>query len=380
MNKRSTLLFGLITAAGMGLACLTMSCSSATDPAKPAAADSAKEEEHVPLGKAQLQAALNEPVGKITKTDEEWKKSLTAEQYDILRQAGTEPAFSGDYKSHGPGIYRCAGCNLPLYNAAAKYDSGTGWPSFYQAIAPGHVLEKADNSYGMTRTEVLCARCGGHLGHVFNDGPKPTGLRYCMNSPALKFEKAVPEKKAPVAETKNAKLEKATFAAGCFWSMEAIFKQLKGVTKVEPGYSGGTLKNPSYEQVEYGNTGHAETVDITFDPKVISYEDLLEVLLTVRNPTTLDKQGPDEGPQYRSVIFYHDAAQQKAANEVIARFTANKVWTDPIVTKVEPFSAFYRAEEYHLDYYNKHPDQPYCANVVAPEIKEFQEKFKDKLK
>lgn len=174
--------------------------------------------------------------------------------------------------------------------------------------------------------------------------------------------------------------ESATFAAGCFWSMEAIFKQLKGVVDVKPGYSGGNLKNPSYEQVETGTTGHAESINIIYDPRVISYRDLLEVLLTVRNPTTLNRQGPDEGPQYRSIIFYRSEAQRQIAEKAIQDFTAKKVWPDPIVTEIQPFQKFYRAEDYHLNYYNLHPDQPYCAAVVRPEIEEFQEKFKDKLK
>jgi peptide-methionine (S)-S-oxide reductase len=174
--------------------------------------------------------------------------------------------------------------------------------------------------------------------------------------------------------------ELATFAAGCFWSMEAIFKQLKGVEKVDPGYAGGTVAHPSYEQVESGETGHAEAINITFDPRVISYRDLLEVLLTVRNPTTLNRQGPDVGPQYRSVIFYRSAEQKRAAEETIKKFTAARIWKKPIVTAVTPFTNFYRAEDYHLDYYRRHPTQPYCLLVIAPEIKEFREKFKSKLK
>lgn len=185
---------------------------------------------------------------------------------------------------------------------------------------------------------------------------------------------------APAAARPPAGKEAATFAAGCFWSMEAIFKQLKGVEKVEPGYAGGTLANPSYEQVETGTTGHAETLNIIFDPKVISYRDLLQVLLTVRNPTTPNKQGPDEGPQYRSVIFTRNAAQKRAAETVIRQIAASGIWNAPIVAQVTPFTRFYRAEDYHLDYYHLHPNQPYCASVIAPEIAEFRAKFKSKLK
>jgi peptide-methionine (S)-S-oxide reductase len=172
----------------------------------------------------------------------------------------------------------------------------------------------------------------------------------------------------------------ATFAAGCFWSMEASFKLLKGVDKAEPGYAGGTVANPSYEQVCTGSTGHAETVQLTFDPKVISYRELIEMLLTTRNPTTLNRQGPDTGTQYRSVIFAHDKEQERIAREAIKKIAAAHVWKDPIVTPVVAFSNFYRAEDYHLDYYNKHPDEPYTRGVVKPEVEEFREKFKDKLK
>jgi len=183
----------------------------------------------------------------------------------------------------------------------------------------------------------------------------------------------------PVSQAKPTE-QTATFAAGCFWSMEAIFKQLKGVDHVEPGYAGGNLANPSYEQVETGSTGHAESVNILFDPKVISYRQLLQVLLTVRDPTTLDQQGNDSGPQYRSVIFYRNAAQKQVAEAAIREVGASHVWPDPIVTKVEPFTHFYRAEDYHLDYYNLHPDQPYCQFVIAPEIAKFQAEYKCLLK
>jgi len=194
------------------------------------------------------------------------------------------------------------------------------------------------------------------------------------------------ESKASAAKLPLTKMEApagkeyATFAPGCFWSMEAIFKQLKGVEKVETGYAGGKIADPGYEKVETGTTGHAETINILFDPATISYSELLTVLLTLRNPTTLNKQEPDVGPQYRSVIFAHSPEQQKAAQDTIAKFTQEHIWPNPIVTEVTKFSNFYRAEAYHLDYYRLHPNEPYCAKVIAPEIADFQKKFKSQLK
>jgi peptide-methionine (S)-S-oxide reductase len=174
--------------------------------------------------------------------------------------------------------------------------------------------------------------------------------------------------------------ELATFSAGCFWSMQAIFQQLRGVDKVDPGYSGGTAPHPSYGFVETGTTGYAESVNITFDPKVISYRELVKILLTARDPTTLDSQGPDVGSQYRSVIWCRDRSQQLAAQDVIDEITKSQFWSQPIVTTVEPFKTFYRAEDYHLNYYSLHPDQPYCRQVIAPEIARFRGMYKAELK
>ncbi|HLJ57221.1 MAG TPA: peptide-methionine (S)-S-oxide reductase MsrA [Chthonomonadaceae bacterium] len=188
---------------------------------------------------------------------------------------------------------------------------------------------------------------------------------------------AGPADKQPAAKPAQ---ETATFAAGCFWSMEAIFKQLKGVASATPGYAGGKAPHPSYEQVETGTTGYAESLNIVYDPKVITYRDLLDVLLTVRDPTSLNRQGNDEGPQYRSIIFYRNDEQKKEAKEMIAKFNAAHVWPRPIVTELQPFAQFWRAENYHIDYYKLHPDQDYCRYVIAPEIAEFRAKFKSKLK
>ena len=173
--------------------------------------------------------------------------------------------------------------------------------------------------------------------------------------------------------------EVATFGGGCFWCLDAAFRQLKGVQRVESGYSGGKRPNPSYEQVCSGATGHAEVVQITFDPGVISYRDLLGVFFTIHDPTTLNRQGPDEGTQYRSVVFYHSPEQQKAVMDVIAELKAHGVWERPIVTEVTPLTAYYPAEGYHQDYFNKNPNQPYCAAVVAPKVSKFRKAYFDRL-
>jgi peptide-methionine (S)-S-oxide reductase len=175
-------------------------------------------------------------------------------------------------------------------------------------------------------------------------------------------------------------LERATFAAGCFWSMQAIFQQLKGVEAVSPGYAGGTVAHPSYELVETGSTGYAESINILYDPKIIPYDVLLKILLTVRNPTTINQQGPDYGPNYRSIIFYRNDQEKVAAEGAIRQVNAEHIWPDPIVTEIQPFTTFYRAESYHINYYNLHPDEPYCASVIAPEISSFREKYRSLLK
>ena len=176
----------------------------------------------------------------------------------------------------------------------------------------------------------------------------------------------------------DAPFEYATLAGGCFWCVEAIYQDLKGVVKVESGYTGGSMVDPSYQAVCTGTTGHAEAVRITFDPKVISYHDLLEIFFTVHDPTTLNRQGYDSGTQYRSAIFYHSEAQRQTAETV--KKEAQEIWDDPIVTEITPASAFYVAEKYHQNYYKDNPYQAYCTAVISPKVKKFREKYRDKLK
>ena len=173
--------------------------------------------------------------------------------------------------------------------------------------------------------------------------------------------------------------EVATFGGGCFWCLDAAFRQLRGVENVVSGYAGGQRPNPSYEQVCTGVTGHAEVVQITFDPAVVSYRDLLGVLFSIHDPTTLNRQGGDVGTQYRSVVFYHSPEQLASVKDVVAELEREKVWDDPIVTQVVPYTVFYPAEEYHQDYFNRNPNQPYCAAVIAPKVSKMRKAYFDRL-
>ena len=180
--------------------------------------------------------------------------------------------------------------------------------------------------------------------------------------------------------TTSPQREIATLAGGCFWCLEAAFQDLKGVERVQSGYAGGRVANPSYEQVCTGTTGHAEVVQITFDPQVVSFDDLLHVFFTIHDPTTLNRQGVDVGTQYRSAIFYHTPDQKAAAERVMAELQSEHVWDDPIVTELKPLEAFYPAEEYHRDYYRRNPTQGYCSAVIAPKVAKVRKLFLDKLK
>jgi len=174
-------------------------------------------------------------------------------------------------------------------------------------------------------------------------------------------------------------LEVATLGGGCFWCLEAVYSELKGVLKSESGYSGGNVKNPSYEDVCTDETGHAEVVQLTFDPTIITYREILGVFFSVHDPTTLNRQGADIGEQYRSVIFYHDENQRRVAQEVIQEIEKSKIWGRPIVTQLVPFTEFYKAEAYHQNYFKNNPNQPYCQVIVAPKVAKFRKQYFDKL-
>lgn len=184
----------------------------------------------------------------------------------------------------------------------------------------------------------------------------------------------------PMSQLGKGNLDVATLAGGCFWCTEAAFSIIKGVERIEPGYTGGVVSNPTYEQVSTGSTGHAEAAQIFFDPKVIGYKEILEIFFTMHDPTSLNRQGADVGTQYRSAIFYHNQGQKETAEKLIDELNREGIWDRPIVTVVEPLKAFYKAETYHKDYYKKHPKEAYCQAVIAPKIAKLQQRFIDKIK
>ena len=201
----------------------------------------------------------------------------------------------------------------------------------------------------------------------------PIVLLIALSTAGLSFSQ-------PNEKKMSANSEVATFGAGCFWCTEAVFLNVKGVSKVESGYSGGKVKNPSYQEVCKGQTGHAEVTQITFDPSVISFEGMLEVFWNTHDPTTLNRQGADEGTQYRSVVFYHSEEQKKVAEAYKKQLEASHVFKSPIVTEISPFSTFYGAEDYHQNYYALNPDQGYCQYVIRPKVEKFKKQFASKLK
>lgn len=304
-------------------------------------------------------------------TDQAWKNLLSEEQYAVLRNKETERPFTGKLlHNQEKGIYTCAGCGSELFTDEMKFDAHCGWPSFDREILGGKIRQVEDRTHGMVRTEIICARCGGHLGHLFDDGPTSTGMRYCVNSASLNFTK---QQKASLQDT-------ITLGGGCYWCVEAVYEKLDGVEAVISGFSGGTIANPTYQEVCLEKTGHAEVVQIIFNPKKTSVEEILQVFFTVHDPTTYHRQGADVGEQYRSVIYYHNSSQYAIARSIIDELNKNKAYENPVLTELEPYTAFYPADAEHQDYYMKNANKPYCKMVIQPKLEKFEKVFKDRLR
>jgi peptide methionine sulfoxide reductase msrA/msrB len=299
------------------------------------------------------------------------KNKLSSEQFNVTQQCGTEPPFHNAYwDNHKPGIYVDVVSGQPLFSSLDKFDSGTGWPSFTQPINSADVVEKKDSTLGMERNEVRSSVADSHLGHVFNDGPGANGMRYCINSAALKFipvedmdQAGYSQYLAPFVKAgliKAAVHETAILAGGCFWGMEEIIRKIPGVVKTTVGYSGGTTADPTYEDVCTGTTGHAESIQVVFDPARLSYESLLDYFFRMHDPTTLNQQHNDVGTQYRSAIFYTSDEQKQTAERVKARWDKSGKFKRPITTEITAATTFYPAEEYHQKYLVKHPGGYTC--------------------
>jgi len=279
---------------------------------------------------------------------------LTPEEESVIVNKGTEEPFTGKYCDYkGKGTYVCRRCGAALYRSDDKFDSGCGWPSFDDEI-PGAVRRQLDADG--RRTEILCAKCGAHLGHVFlGEHRTPKDTRHCVNSISLDF---VPEgAKSGAATADKPKTEKAIFAGGCFWGVEYNFQRAKGVISTRVGYIGGNKDDPTYKEVCRGDTGHAEAVEVTYDPAQTTYEDMAKLFFEIHDPTQVDCQRPDIGEQYRSAVFYLDD-QQKATAEKLIKILRDKGYD--VATQVLPAGTFWPAEDYHQQYYEKKHGIPYC--------------------
>lgn len=302
--------------------------------------------------------------------DHVFLKNLTEDEREVIENKGTEVPYTGEYNDFDQqGTYLCRRCSTPLYRSKDKFKSGCGWPSFDDAI--DNRVERRMDADG-SRTEILCATCGAHLGHVFEgEGLTAKDTRHCVNSLSMRF---VPE----VVE--EAVWEIATLGGGCFWCLESVCLELKGVVHVMSGYMGGKRWNPSYEQVSTGATGHVEVIQVIFDPKIITFRTLLQVFFSMHNPTTLNRQGNDVGTQYASVIFFHTQKQEQEAMDTIRAIDAEHLWDEPIVTQLRPAQVFWKAEEYHQDYFNKNPTNTYCQLMINPKLKHLKESWSAFLK
>jgi peptide methionine sulfoxide reductase msrA/msrB len=273
--------------------------------------------------------------------DNNMHKKLTPEEENVIVEKGTERPFTGKYNDfYENGLYICKRCGFPLFESKSKFKSECGWPSFDDQI-PGAVLSQPDAD-GF-RTENLCANCGAHLGHIFTgEGYTEKNVRYCINSVSMEF-------------VHNG--QRAVFAGGCFWGVEHLFKKTPGVISITSGYTGGKTEKPTYEEVCTGKTGHAEAVEIVFDPNKTNYEKLAKLFFEIHDFTQVNRQGPDVGLQYRSAIFHLDDQQKKTAEKLV-KILKEKGYD--VKTEITQAKTFWPAEQYHQDYYTKTGKKPYC--------------------
>ncbi len=325
---------------------------------------------------AQLPQSAPEGLAMRSEESDVSYNELTPAQARVIIHKGTEMPFTGKYHDHWEeGTYVCAQCNAPLYRSENKFDAGCGWPSFDDEI-PGAVTRTRDAD-GM-RTEITCTNCGGHLGHVFiGEGFTPRNTRHCVNSISMIFVPADAET-GPESSSEQATAglsaeaigsvspdgpdtDKAYLAGGCFWGVEHFLEQLEGVRSVRSGYMGGHTTNPTYQEVCTGRTGHAETVEVVFDPARIDFETIARAFFEIHDPTQVNRQGPDRGSQYRSAIFYANEDQQAVTEMLIGLLKDNGY---NVVTEVEKADTFWPAEDYHQDYYARTGGRPYCHGYV----------------
>lgn len=273
---------------------------------------------------------------------------LTLAEERVIVHKGTERPFTGEYVNHKEdGTYTCKRCDAPLYKSNDKFDSHCGWPSFDDEI--DGAVKRVPDADGM-RTEIVCANCDGHLGHVFlGEGFTSKNTRHCVNSISLNF--------VPEGEETQDKMEKAIFAGGCFWGVEYYLEKHPGVLSVTSGYTGGHVKNPTYQDVLSKKSGHVEAVEVIYDPSKTSYEEVAKLFFEIHDPTQVDRQGPDIGEQYRSEVFYLNEEQKQITEKLIGQLEDKGF---DVATKVTKASKFWPAEDYHQNYYVNKGSLPYC--------------------